>query len=143
LDERRLGGNWLKDAHDPALVKKTGELLKQLAADPENGINRIVERDELQKLGGFPIASFLVDLKPGFQMEFSFSRPVHRESAPGGTHGYLPEHSEMRASFFVTGSGIVHGRNLGEIDMRQIAPSLAEALGVSLPSAEGKPLALR
>ncbi len=133
----------LKDAHDPALVKKTGELLKQLAADPENGINRIVERDELQKLGGFPTASFLVDLKPGFQMEFSFSGPVHRESAPGGTHGYLPEHSEMRASFFVTGSGIAHGRNLGEIDMRQIAPSLAEALGVSLPSAEGKPLALR
>lgn len=133
----------LKDAHDPALVKKTSELLKQLAADPENGINRIVEQDELLKLGGYPTASFLVDLKPGFQMEFSFSGPVHRDSAPGGTHGYLPEHAEMRASFFVVGAGIAHGRNLGVIDMRQIAPTLAKALGVSLPSAEGKPLAVR
>jgi predicted AlkP superfamily pyrophosphatase or phosphodiesterase len=133
----------LKDAHDPALVKKTGELLKQLAADPENGINRIVEQDELLKLGGYPTASFLVDLKPGFQMEFSFSGPVHRDSAPGGTHGYLPEHAEMRASFFVTGAGIAHGRNLGVIDMRQIAPTLAKVLGVSLPSAEGIPLAVQ
>jgi predicted AlkP superfamily pyrophosphatase or phosphodiesterase len=133
----------LKDAHDPALVKKTEELLKQLAADPENGINRIVEQDELLKLGGYPTASFLVDLKPDFQMEFSFAGPVHRDSAPGGTHGYLPEHAEMRASFFVAGAGIAHGRNLGVIDMRQIAPTLAKALGVSLPSAEGKPLAIR
>jgi len=133
----------LKDAHDPALVKKTRELLKQLAADPENGINRIVEQDELLKLGGFPTASFLVDLKPGFQMDFSFSGPVHRDSAPGGTHGYLPEHPEMRASFFVAGAGIAHGRNLGVIDMRQIAPTLAEALGLSLLSAEGRPLAVR
>jgi len=114
-----------------------------LAADPENGINRIVEQDQLLKLGGFPTASFLVDLKPGFQMDFSFSGPVHRDSAPGGTHGYLPEHPEMRASFFVAGAGIAHGRNLGVIDMRQIAPTLAEALGLSLLSAEGRPLAVR
>ena len=94
-------------------------------------------------MGGYPTASFLVDLKPGFQMEFSFSGPVHRDSAPGGTHGYLPEHAEMRASFFVTGAGIAHGRNLGVIDMRQIAPTLAKVLGVSLPSAEGIPLAVQ
>jgi len=55
----------------------------------------------------------------------------------------LPEHPEMRASFFVAGAGIAHGRDLGVIDMRQIAPTLARALGLSLPSAEGKPLAIR
>jgi predicted AlkP superfamily pyrophosphatase or phosphodiesterase len=102
-----------------------------------------VEQDELLKLGGFPTASFLVDLKPGYQMDFNFSGPVHRDSAVNGTHGYLPEHPEMRASFFVAGAGIAHGRNLGVIDMRQIAPTLAKALGLSLPSAEGKPLAVR
>jgi predicted AlkP superfamily pyrophosphatase or phosphodiesterase len=133
----------LKDANDAALVKKTAELLKQLAADPANGINRIVERDELRKLGGFPTASFLVDLMPGFFAEFSLSGPVHRDSVPGGTHGYLPEHVEMRASFFVAGAGIAHGRNLGVVDMRQIAPTLAKALGLSLPSADGKPLTVR
>ena len=133
----------LKDAKDAALLKKTAELLQQLAADPENGINRIVQRDELHKLGGFPNASFLVDLKPGFFMGFSLSGPLRSDTEPGGTHGYLPEHPEMRASFFLAGAGIAHGRDLGVIDMRQIAPTLAEMLGVSLPSADGKPLAVR
>jgi predicted AlkP superfamily pyrophosphatase or phosphodiesterase len=133
----------LKDPQNQAVLKKTRELLRGLAADPQYGIARVVERDELAKLGGFPTASFLVDLKPGFQMDFSFSEPVVRESAPGGTHGYLPEHSEMRASFFLTGAGIAHGRNLGVIDMRQIAPTVAQLLGLSLPSADGKPLPAR
>ena len=133
----------LKDPKNAAVEKKTRELLQRLAADPENGINLIVEHDELLKLGGFPNASFLVDLKPGFQMGFSFSGPLRRETSPAGTHGYLPEHAEMRASFFIAGVGIAHGRNLGVIDMRQIAPTLAGILGLSLPSAEGKPLSVR
>jgi len=133
----------LKDANDAEVAKKVKTLLTQLAADPENGIHRIVERDELRKLGGFPTASFLVDLKPGYYMDFSLSGPVHGDSEPGGTHGYLPEHPEMRASFFMAGAGIAHGRDLGVIDMRQIAPTLATALGLSLPSANGKPLPVR
>jgi len=133
----------LKDPQNTAVVNKTRELLQRLATDPENGINRIVEHEELLKLGGFPTASFLVDLKPGFSMGFSFSGPVRRDIPPAGTHGYLPEHSEMRASFFIAGAGIAHGRNLGVIDMRQIAPTLAEILGLSLPSADGKALSVR
>jgi hypothetical protein len=41
----------------------------------------------------------------------------------------------MHASFFIAGPGIAAGRNLGVIDMRQIAPTLASLLGVRLPSA--------
>jgi predicted AlkP superfamily pyrophosphatase or phosphodiesterase len=133
----------LKDPQNQALVKKTGELLRQLAADPQNGIAQIVDKDELAKLGGYPTASFLVDLKPGYQADFSFSDPVTRDSTPGGTHGYLPSHPELRASFFLTGPGIARGRDLGVIDMRQIAPTLSGLLGLSLPSADGKPLTVR
>ena len=42
----------------------------------------------------------------------------------------------MRASFFVLGEGVAHGRDLGIIDMRQIAPTVASILGVSLPTAK-------
>jgi hypothetical protein len=34
------------------------------------------------------------------------------------------------------GAGIQKGRNLGEIDMRAIAPTLAKAMGLTLPDAE-------
>jgi len=49
----------------------------------------------------------------------------------------------MNSSFFIAGPGIAAGRDLGQIDMRDIAPTLAALLGVTLPSAEGHRLALR
>jgi predicted AlkP superfamily pyrophosphatase or phosphodiesterase len=130
----------LKDPHDEALRKKTEELLQRLAADPANGINRVVGSEELARLGGYPTASLLVDLKPGFQAEHDFTKPVHRDTKLGGTHGYLPEHPELRASFFIMGSTIGKSRDLGLIDMRQIAPTLAGLLGLNLPAAQAKPL---
>jgi hypothetical protein len=41
----------------------------------------------------------------------------------------------MRASFFVLGRMVASGRDLGIVDMRQVAPTIASILGVSLPSA--------
>lgn len=49
----------------------------------------------------------------------------------------------MRASFFVMGKGIARGKDLGVVDMRQIAPTLAKTLGVALPTAAQKPLEVR
>jgi hypothetical protein len=46
----------------------------------------------------------------------------------------------MRASFFIAGTGIAHHRNLGMIDMRQIAPTVARILNLSMPSAKASPL---
>jgi hypothetical protein len=34
------------------------------------------------------------------------------------------------------GKGVAKGRNLGEMDMRAIAPTLAKAMGALLPDAE-------
>jgi hypothetical protein len=46
----------------------------------------------------------------------------------------------MRSSFMMIGKGVAKGRNLGEIDMRSIAPTLAKMMGVNLPDAELAPL---
>ena len=49
----------------------------------------------------------------------------------------------MRASLFLRGKGIAAGRDLGVIDMRQIAPTLAQILGVTLNDAGQPPLHVR
>jgi hypothetical protein len=41
------------------------------------------------------------------------------------------------------GDGVAHGRNLGVIDMRQIAPTIARILGVELPSAKQSVLRIK
>ncbi|HEX2760316.1 MAG TPA: hypothetical protein VHM27_07370, partial [Rhizomicrobium sp.] len=57
-----------------------------------------------------------------------------------GTHGYFPTHPEMRATFILSGPSVAKRGSLGEVDMRDIAPTLAKILEVSLPDADGKPL---
>jgi len=46
----------------------------------------------------------------------------------------------MRSSFFLVGPGIAAHRDLGLIDMLQIAPTVAAILNVSLPTATATPL---
>ena len=107
------------------------KLLNGLAADPANGISRILNRSEIAAMGGAATAEFAVDMKPGFVLGGALDGPVARGIKPGGTHGYAPTHPEMLASFLISGPGIRQNLDLGEIDMRSIAPTLASYLGAS------------
>ncbi|HKB95476.1 MAG TPA: hypothetical protein VKB94_01430, partial [Rhizomicrobium sp.] len=76
---------------------------------------------------------------PGYEMGQNPAAPMLSPGSVKGTHGYFPTHPEMRASFFLSGPG-VKKRSLGEVDMRDIAPTLAKIMHVPLPGADGKPL---
>jgi hypothetical protein len=65
---------------------------------------------------------------------------VRDRKTTGGAHGYAPTHPELLASFFIAGPGIAAGKNLGAIDMRAVAPTLARLMRVSLPTADPEPL---
>jgi predicted AlkP superfamily pyrophosphatase or phosphodiesterase len=130
----------LKDPKDSTTLAQVRELLAKLAGDPANGIDRILEAEELHKRGGYPTASFFVSLKPGWRTGSLLTGPVLSKTKPGGTHGELPDLPDLRAAFFVIGPGVPAGRSLGLIDMREVAPTLAYLAGLSLPIAEGKNL---
>jgi predicted AlkP superfamily pyrophosphatase or phosphodiesterase len=108
-------------------------LLTTLKSDPKNRISAIADTAEVEQLGGNPEASFYVNLEAdsyagGFKGK---DAPLVGPSSSKGMHGYLPTDPLMRSAFMMMGSGIEKGRNLGEIDMRAIAPTLAKILGVS------------
>jgi hypothetical protein len=46
----------------------------------------------------------------------------------------------MDAAFVLSGPGVPRGVDLGRVDMRDIAPTLAGRLGLGLSAAEGKDL---
>jgi predicted AlkP superfamily pyrophosphatase or phosphodiesterase len=127
----------LKDPADAATLAAVRSVLDRLAGDPANGIDRILDADQLHRRGGFPPASFLVGLEPGWQMGSSVSGS-RLSKKPGGAHGHLPDLPDLRASFLLVGPGVPAGRALGVIDMRDIAPTLAHLLSLTLPSAVGK-----
>jgi predicted AlkP superfamily pyrophosphatase or phosphodiesterase len=131
----------LKDSSDGALRQQVREVLQRVSTGPTSGIERIVEGAAVADLGGFSTASLVVGLRPGFKTGGALAGAVVRPAAePGGTHGYLPAPDDMDASFFIVGDSIPAGRSLGEIDMRDVAPTLAARLGVTLPRAEGQNL---
>ncbi len=130
----------LKNPQDPAVVERVRDLLTKLAADPANGIDRVLDAEELHKRGGYPNASFFVSLKTGWRTGASLTGPIAAKVKPGGTHGELPDVPDLRASFFVVGPGVPAGKDLGLIDMRDVAPTLAKEAGLELPSADGKAL---
>ena len=130
----------LANPDDAAARARVAALLAKLAADPELGIARIADAGEIARMGGTPQASFWIDFKPGYENGGRSGGPMVGPSGQKGTHGYFPEHPEMRATFILAGPGVPAKGSLGEIDMRDIAPTLAKVLGVALPSADGKPL---
>lgn len=130
----------LKDPKDTETKKRVADLLARLAADSASGIDRIIPEAEFHARGGFPDAAFLVAMRPGFFTGENVSGKLVTPTKSKGAHGYWPDLPAMNSSLFIVGPGIPAAHSLGAIDMRAIAPTLAQFLGVRLPAAEAEPL---
>lgn len=129
---------------DPQLIGRVSALLRKLKADPAMRIAAIADRARIREMGGNPQAEFYVDLAPD-ATGGSFKGRAAALAAPTktkGMHGYFPRSGELASTFMLMGAGVPRARNLGEIDMRAIAPTLAALLEVPLPTAELPPIAL-
>lgn len=117
------------------------EALRKLMAEPKkSGIAREVKMAEVKArvpaLARW-VAAF--DTLP----DYVASDEEHGSAVgPGnhnGVHGLWPTRPGYRSVFILSGEG-VRPVKLGEIDLLQIAPTLAEALGVRLPAARSQSL---
>ncbi|MCM8732466.1 alkaline phosphatase family protein [Hephaestia sp. GCM10023244] len=142
-----VGGMGMVVLHDPKDQQTRSQFetfLYNLAGNPENGIERVYRRDELAGRGLAPEADMVVAFKEGYRMGNSLRGP-RVEPFVGGAHGAFSTQTirpDMHSSFFIRGPGIVAGKNLGTIDMRQIAPTIAGKLQIAFPSAKQPPLSL-
>jgi predicted AlkP superfamily pyrophosphatase or phosphodiesterase len=130
----------LANRDDAAAKEKVATLLAKLAADPKNGIGGVIDRAEIAKRGGAKEADFWVSFAPGYKGGKALTGPLITPSSDKGTHGYFPDWPEMRSTFVMAGPDVPKGKSLGEIDMRDIAPTVAKVMDVKLPTATGKPL---
>jgi predicted AlkP superfamily pyrophosphatase or phosphodiesterase len=116
---------------DPKDISRVGDLLRRLAADPKNGIAQILDPAQIAKFGGRPDTAFWVDMRSNFSVV-----ATDRPNRVGGTHGYAPSNPQLLASFFIAGPKIKSGVDLGEIDMRSVAATLAKAMALPFPTAD-------
>lgn len=130
---------------DAALAAKVRAVLDRLANQTDGFVARVIDRADIATTGANPQAQFYVDLKPGFLAgSFEGDKSVLlRPAKYKGMHGYFPTAAAMRSTFMIMGPQVAAGRDLGTIDMRAIAPTLAAILNVPLPTAEMPPAPLR
>jgi hypothetical protein len=126
----------MKDPSDAEARAKVKALLDQLAADPANGVAAILDAAAIKEMGGAPTAQFWITMRAGFMVSPTLQPSIVSIVSARGAHGYAPTLPEVAATFIVAGEGISPGRELGVIDMRSIAPTLARLMGVAFPSAE-------
>ncbi len=125
---------------DAGLTGQVTTLVKKLAADPRYHISRVLDRAETQRSGGPAEAVLTIAMEPGFETGRDPAAALSAPSGYKGMHGYMPDLPQMRSTLIVSGPSLKKRGDLGVVDMRAIAPSVARVLGVPMPSAEKPPV---
>jgi hypothetical protein len=128
----------------PAIEKAFGSLrtegIVRRIAGPEDmhelGLPRYDESDYVrgQYLLIPDIDSYLV-ADPG-----SSSTAPRPRKAPAHSHGYLPQHPRMYPILVLSGAGVKRNVNLPHAKNVDIAPTIAQLLGIQLENVSGKVL---
>lgn len=132
--------------------KKT-ELVKELAQlfSRAEGIAKVIDSREYAQYG-FPspqknehMADLVLVAANGFSFENSTKGDVVTDLSNGavsGSHGYLATDPKMNAILIMAGRGIKSGVDLGDVTNVEIAPTIANLLGLEMKNIEGRPLRL-
>lgn len=117
------------------------------ALEGVEGLDKVVGQDGFASLG-LPtpdhdpqMGQLFLTAKTGYAFSGATGGPV-TAAVPqvGGSHGYIASDPEMDAIFIASGYGIQAGMRLEKVSNLDVAPTIAQLLGVALPSSKGKPL---
>ncbi len=133
------GGSAYVRVAKPDQVARVAEALARIKARPDLHIADVLDAAAIAKLGGDPDSHFMIQFEPGWQGEIDPAKPLLSPTKYKGTHGYSSALPQMKTSFLIEGAGLKKKGDLGAIDIRQVAPTLAGILGVSI-KAELKPI---
>ena len=124
---------------DPGKLEAIVDIFAAKLKQNGSGIGRIYERDEIRALGGDPAAVLALEAADDYQFGPGCAGDYATPPAYTATHGFDPNRPEMRASLVILGPGIAHGK-IQNARLIDIAPTIAEWLGLSMPNVEGTPL---
>jgi predicted AlkP superfamily pyrophosphatase or phosphodiesterase len=130
--------------------KRRAELLPQLREifAATEGVDKVIDGTEGPSLGmptpteNQGMGDLVLFAKAGyaFQGKFDGEEPVVVSTNYLGTHGYINSDPQLDGAFIAWGYGIKPGTKIPRIANLDIAPTLAELLGIKLPPSDGKVL---
>jgi len=120
------------------------DILNKAIADDCFGIERLYTRKELDDRHVASSIRFMLEAKAGYCFDDSLEGPVVIDLEEHGikyaTHGYSPDKLGYKCILVVSGDCIKNEYQLGEIQMVDIAPTMANILGIDFFNCDGRPL---
>ena len=108
------------------------------------GIERLYSRAELDQLHAESSVSYMLEAKIGYCFDDDLDGPVvipvDALEGDHATHGYSPDKPDYQCVFVASGTDIKNNFQLGEIQMVDIAPTMATILGIDFYDCDGRPL---
>jgi predicted AlkP superfamily pyrophosphatase or phosphodiesterase len=87
------------------------------------------------------VADVMFEAAPGYSFgDMAEGDDEHGAPKYLGTHGQRPTYADNAAFFLASGAGIARGRELAQIKSRDVAPTVAQVLGVNMGAVEGTAL---
>ena len=87
------------------------------------------------------VADVMFEAAPGYAFgDADTGEDEHGAPKYLGTHGQQPTYADNAAFFLAAGAGIARGREIPGIRSRDVAPTVAQALGLSMGAVEGRAL---
>ncbi|MDF2842934.1 MAG: npp [Herbinix sp.] len=119
------------------------KILNQAVANESYGIERIYTRGELDNLKVEPSIPYMLEAKKGYCFDDGLEGPIVSDLETQGikyaTHGFSPDKPDYRCNLVISGAGIKNKYDLGDIQMVDIAPTIAEIMGIEFYSCDGIP----
>ena len=128
----------LRDNTNQKLYDRVYAYLKKLQADGQYGIEKIWTKDELaEKYGQSGPYSFMIEAEDYCQFFDTLTGDVISTFEPRGKHGHQPEKGPQPV-FLAHGPAFKDGAVLKRANLVDIAPTLAQIMGQTMPEADGR-----
>lgn len=134
-----VGGSaylYLKNTGDTKTLEQVKNILSNLPEEDKK-LFRMLDRQQLNAAGANPEVALALTGENGA----SFGNEVTGEATKkgkGGAHGYFPDFHDIQTGLVIYGPGITKGGVINEMNLIDIAPTIAKLLGITFPSAAGR-----
>ncbi len=119
-------------------------VLRKAMAEGCYGVERLYNKEELERLHAPSTASYMIEAKSGYCFSDGLKGAVITDLKEQGikyaTHGFSPDKPDYQCNLVISGECIKDEYQLGDIQMIDIAPTIAEILGVEFKNCDGRPL---
>lgn len=127
----------LKNPND----KKTLEKVQQLLAAVPDSVKQyfaIVDKEKLTSVGAEPAIQLALTGLNGTSFGGDTTKLVTNFDKVRGTHGYYPDHKQIKTGFVASGPGLKQGVTIDNMRLLDVTPLIVDLTAIPFPETDGK-----